>query len=577
MVVALALLAASVSCRDFSHVVVDQGPRSDPLQDCPGSENRLAAVAPGASHIARSADWVGPLPLDWVAADPSSGMLSSYRTPGHNERVPDIGLAGEYRAQVYHLTDCPQDPVGDRFVGLDYLITQMGHEGLKFYRSDNTSIDAGPGGIIGADDVVVIKINYQWSERGGTNTDVLRGLIRRIVDHPDTFTGEVAICENAQFASVQNFDRAENNAQDHSLSPHDVVLEYQNQGYNVSHFDWTAVRFTEVDEYFEGNMIDGYVLYPYDAQLHGRVSYPKFQTSNGTFVSLKYGIWDPGAQTYDREKLKFINVPVLKSHHSTYGVTACVKDYMGVVTSVLGTNSHSGIAYGILGALLGEIQLADLNILDCIWINANPFSGPATTYEGATRRDELIASTDPVAADLWATKNILIPAFLDNGYLPPWPPPSADPDDPGSAFRNYLDNSMDYILAAGFEATNDLNQIDAITWSGGGDLDGDGVPDSLDNCPYDANPGQEDCDGDQIGDVCAIREGLSEDCNENGIPDDCECLSDFDGSGSVGVKDLLRLLGAWGPCKGCPEDIDCSGSVGVTDLLALLGAWGPCE
>ena len=57
------------------------------------------------------------------------------------------------------------------------------------------------------------------------------------------------------------------------------------------------------------------------------------------------------------------------------------------------------------------------------------------------------------------------------------------------------------------------------------------------------------------------------------------CLADFDNSGDVGVKDLLFLLGAWGPCpkKGdCPADFDTSGDVGVKDLLFLLGDWGPC-
>ena len=34
------------------------------------------------------------------------------------------------------------------------------------------------------------------------------------------------------------------------------------------------------------------------------------------------------------------------------------------------------------------------------------------------------------------------------------------------------------------------------------DTDGDGIPDSADNCPDDANPGQEDHDNDMVGDVC---------------------------------------------------------------------------
>ena len=54
------------------------------------------------------------------------------------------------------------------------------------------------------------------------------------------------------------------------------------------------------------------------------------------------------------------------------------------------------------------------------------------------------------------------------------------------------------------------------------------------------------------------------------------CPADLDNSGDVGVKDLLVLLGAWGPCKNCPADFDGSGDVGVKDLLVLLGAWGPC-
>ena len=425
-----------------------------------------------------------------------------------------------YRAQVYHVTDCPQEPAGEHFAGLDHLITLMGNQGLKFYQSPTESLVSGPDGIIGATDVIVIKINYQWAERGGTNTDLLRGLIRRIVDHPDGFAGEVVVCENTQFQPANNFDRDYNNAQDYGLSPLDVVLGFQAQGYTVSRKNWRLLRYTQVDEYSDGDPTDGYVVYPYDSQLQGRISYPKFQSNDGTYISLRYGLWDPDSSAYDREHLKLINVPVLKSHSASYGATACVKNYMGVVTADLGTNSHSAIRWGILGALLGEIQLADLNILDCIWINAHPDDGPWTSYGAATRCDELVASVDPVAADIWAVTNILVPGFIENGYSPPLPEPSADPSDASSDFREYLDNSMSWILAAGYEATNDLDQIDAITWNGVGDLDNDG---------------------------------------------------------DVDLADLAELLGSYGTTSGATfydGDLDTDGDVDLADLATLLSVYG---
>ena len=60
----------------------------------------------------------------------------------------------------------------------------------------------------------------------------------------------------------------------------------------------------------------------------------------------------------------------------------------------------------------------------------------------------------------------------------------------------------------------------------------------------------------------------------------CELtLGDIDGDGTVGVSDLLIMLGAWGACPdpcppSCPSDLDGDCMVGVTDLLVLLGNWG---
>lgn len=380
----------------------------------------------------------------------------------------------DYRASVFHVSNCPEDPVGDAFPGLDGLLRLMGSNGLKLHHSAVTGPTSGPDGLIAADDLVLIKINYQWDQRGGTNTDLLRGLILRVSDHPDGFTGEIVIAENTQFADAEDFDRSANNAQDQGQSPRNVVDYFAGLGVQASLFDWTQIRHSSVDEYSAGDLADGYVVYPYDSNFQGRISYPKFRTDFGTYISLRDGVWDLPSNSYDRDRLKVVNLPVLKSHHATYGATACVKNWMGVITTGLSTNSHNAMRYGLLGAAMVEIRPADLNILDAIWINANPNTGPSTSYAGASRRNELVASTDAVAADLWSVTNILIPGFLGNGYTPPWPQPDATPDDPSSDFRQYLDTSMSALLGAGFPSTNDLGQIDLYSQDVGASIFGDG-------------------------------------------------------------------------------------------------------
>ncbi|MHC5113663.1 MAG: hypothetical protein ACYTGP_04455 [Planctomycetota bacterium] len=49
---------------------------------------------------------------------------------------------------------------------------------------------------------------------------------------------------------------------------------------------------------------------------------------------------------------------------------------------------------------------------------------------------------------------------------------------------------------------------------------------------------------------------------------------DLNGNGVVDFGDILMVIGAWGPCTGCPEDLDHSGAVGFGDVLMVIGAWG---
>ena len=392
--------------------------------------------------------------------------------PG-GDRVPPAPST-EYRPDVYLVNEARGIATG-RYGGVDDLTTLMGVNGFKWHRSDAAGLTCGPDGMIDADDVVVLKVNAQWPQRGGTNTDVLRGVIRGIVEHPDGFVGEIVVADNSQgFGNWPgNLDRNQSNAEDHSQSAQDVVNDFAADGWNVSTTLWDGIRSTSVAEYSAGDMTSGYVVDPVrDPQTQINVSYPKFRSALGTYVSYKHGIWSPALQTYDPDGLVVINMPVLKTH-GWYAITASVKNHMGVVTTALPTNSHNAVGQGGMGSVLAEVRMPDLTILDCIWILARPGEGPSASYDRATRRDQLLAGTDPIALDMWAAKYVMIPQIIANGYSYDSYHLTQDPDNPAGVFRTYLDSSMNELLAAGITVTNDVGAVRLHVWLGDLDRDGD--------------------------------------------------------------------------------------------------------
>ena len=182
---------------------------------------------------------------------------------------------------------------------------------------------------------MVIKVNQQWVGDGeglgegrlGTNTDLLKGLIWRILNHPEGFVGEVVVTENVQDASPDYATRTLANAQDQNQTLNDVITVFQGLGWPVSLQDWTALNdylllggnlgpLPASCEYSHGNMADGYVLLndnntSGDKPANG-YSYPKFQTVEGRYVSMRHGLWEDSA--YHPDRVVLINLPVLKKH-----------------------------------------------------------------------------------------------------------------------------------------------------------------------------------------------------------------------------------------------------------------------
>jgi hypothetical protein len=349
-----------------------------------------------------------------------AGVFFSAFNPANPFRVG----AADTTSPLFWINDIPNQPFiyeehGNYHYGVEQLLHLMGNHGLKFYRSPNETLLSGSLGLIASDDVVLIKVNAQWKYRGCTNSDLIRGLVQRILDHPNGFRGEVVIFENGQGQGSLNGDALGWG----SYPDNSVHANANDEGHSFFYLVDTIFNDLRVSAYLldpikdtiigsEDHATDGYRIYE-------NVSYPCFTTSGGKRVELQEGIWQGSSYA---PNLKLINVPVLK-HHDTGGseITASLKHFYGIVSM---SDGQSGFRhYGGLGETCGKmavsIRTPVLNIIDAIWVSHGSIAGyPAST---TFRANQILASQDPVALDYWAAKYILYPISGSPRHLPTFP------------------------------------------------------------------------------------------------------------------------------------------------------------
>ena len=354
------------------------------------------------------------------------------------------------KSDIFRVTDCPvPSGSGNHHEGLDALLSLMESYGLKFYRASGEAGVGGKDGLIGRSDVVLVKVNAQWKYRGCTNSDVVRGLIQRVLEHPDGFDGEVIVFENGQGGGSLECDTmwgrqypdkgVHANAEDerHSFS---YLVDRVFADSRVSNYLLDPVREIFISE--GDHSTDGY-------RRLGDVSYPCFTTVKGNRVELKDGIWN--GKGFDG-RLKLINMPVLK-HHGGCGVTGALKSYYGVLSMADGNRSmrHYDRLGVHCGKMVSEVRAPVVSILDCIWVTQVMWAGYPPAY--TTRLNQLLASVDPVALDYWASKNLLYPIDGNVEHHP----------DKFDALRNYLVQARDVINSGdgvgGLKVTLDESNI----------------------------------------------------------------------------------------------------------------------
>ena len=289
-----------------------------------------------------------------------------------------------------------------RDAGVEALLDEMDARGMPL------------AGLIGGDDVVVVAIDSRCADGGtgsgrgrlATSTDVVKGLVWRMLQRPGGFRGEVVVAGESP-STPAGFATTPANAADRDQSLADVVDAFARLGHPVSLVDWRRVgtrRFpggpfdtTTVarGEYARGDLGDAMIVLDRgDVEGADTLTYPKFRTAGGSLVSLRHGVWSGGR--YHSERLRLVNVAVL----SADGALGARGSWANLA-ALCGVGEPTPAA---LGRWLALVRAPDLNVVDATWVGDESCTG------SAVRRDTLLAGTDPFALDWYASEYVLYPA-----------------------------------------------------------------------------------------------------------------------------------------------------------------------
>lgn len=338
--------------------------------------------------------------------------------------------------------------------------------------------------IISKNDIVIIKPNGQQIRHNMTNTNTIKEFIDQVLNIHG-FRGEVIIAENNHRhpANAAGWTTTIRHG-DYNLN--ELIAYYKDKGIaNVTKYHWqdggrvpnSGLRDTERGRIVSGpDEGDGYVWteeeYSYQSR-KTKMTYPIFTSSfSGVTIDFKNGAWKNGK--YTDQPIKFINISALRNH-SNAGVSATIKNYLGVVDLSCGYHGKNPPGYynfhyiavdwpaigilrngmksfitskfiekqktinkiakyvgpqnGALGGAVGHfmktIRKADLNII------AAEYAGHQGRHKKPGHTKTVLASTDPVALDYYAGKYVLYPLGGKRAKF-------NNPDYLGGTFRKYL-------------------------------------------------------------------------------------------------------------------------------------------
>ncbi|MCP4633500.1 MAG: DUF362 domain-containing protein [candidate division Zixibacteria bacterium] len=329
-------------------------------------------------------------------------------------------------------------------------------------------IMGGIGGYIGGDDVVILKPNAQWIRQGGTNTSSMKALIDMILAIPG-FTGEIIIAENNHVTDPESSSRMWGTTDFRFNGPYsfNTLLQYyrDNRGsYPAIHDHGGEINVSKYvlkDSNRGGRATqgpsdgDGYVRrtdlqyfspsggWEYDQNLSYPstiMTYPIFtSTHSGITVDLKNGCWQNG--NYIDSRCVLIMMAGLNFHSSYAGSTSAVKNYYGVVELPGGFNGQYSDFHrigfpaggGAVGSFVRDIRRADLFVTTAEWCGHQGRSdmSPVNTKT-------ILASTDPLALDYYAFKNVMYPLGGRHQQL-------NNPDDTSGPLRKFLNLYRDEV------------------------------------------------------------------------------------------------------------------------------------